>query len=285
VAGTAVLFGTAAGWEAVAAEETLIAHVAAAPATTVPPAQRLAWYAPRLEHPDPAVAADAFAEFGVADFAAVRAAAAAFDADKLHVWLDDPAVDQRRRGFYGLALGLVAAGERDAARRARHLAALRAAIDRPASDLRAGFDGLLAGLVVAEGAAGLEDLESRGLLGATTRAGDARHALAVLRFAWESLAATVPRERVAASTAGLVANPAVAADAVIDLARYGDWSALEQVTGLWDTLGRDDPLVRRAVAGYLAACPLPAARDHLRRLEAADPERLRAAREAAAGPR
>jgi hypothetical protein len=77
----------------------------------------------------------------------------------------------------------------------------------------------------------------------------------------------------------------VAADAAVDLARYQDWSAIEAVAGLWGSLGRDDPLVRRAVAGYLAACPLPAARDRLDRLRAADPAGVGAALEAALGPR
>ena len=285
VDGTAILFETAGVWEAVAADEALFAHVATAPAGTEPAARRLAWYAPRLEHPDPAIAADAYAAFGLAAFADIRAAAGAFDPEKLRHWLDDPGIDQRRRGFYGLALGIVAAGERDAAVRAGHVAALRGAIDRPASDLRAGFDGLLAGLVVAEGATGLEALESRGLLDAATRAGDARHAIAVLRFTAESLADTLPRSQVRAATARLLANPAVAADAAVDLARYGDWSAVERVAGLWDSLGRDDPLVRRAVAGYLSTCPLPAAREQLERLRAADPDRLQAALEAVTGPR
>jgi hypothetical protein len=285
VAGTAILFKSDGTWEAVAADEPLIAHVAAAPPVTDPPARRLAWFAPRLEHADPAIAADAFTEFGLAPFSAVRSVAGSFAAENLRRWIDEPAIDQRRRGFYGLALGIVAAGETDRAVRAGHVAALRRAIEAPASDLRAGFDGLLAGLVVAEGPAGIDELESCGLLDAATRAGDARHALAVLRFAWESLAETLPRDRVAAATARMLANPAVAADAAVDLARYGNWSAIDQVAGLWETLGQDDPLVRRAVAGYLAACPLPRARAHLDRLRAADPGRLRAALEAAAGPR
>ena len=197
----------------------------------------------------------------------------------------EPAIDERRRGFYGLAMGIVAAAARDPAARARHVAALERAIEAPANDLRAGFDGLLAGLVVAEGAQALEWMEARGLVEATTRAGDARHTLAVLRFAAENLGDTVPRESVAAATARLLANPAVAADAAVDLARYQDWSAIETVAGLWDRLGRDDPLVRRAVAGYLAACPLPAAQGHLDRLRATDPAGVRAALEAAGGPR
>ena len=61
------------------------------------------------------------------------------------------------------------------------------------------------------------------------------------------------------------------AESIIDLARYGRWDDVAVVAAAWDTLGRDDPLVRRAVAGYLRACPLQPARAHRLRLEAADP--------------
>jgi hypothetical protein len=56
------------------------------------------------------------------------------------------------------------------------------------------------------------------------------------------------------------------------------------VARLWTTLGGDDPLVRRAVAGYLTACPRPAAKAHLERLSREDPARLRQAVEAAGLP-
>jgi hypothetical protein len=162
--------------------------------------------------------------------------------------------------------------------------ALDAAIDAPADDFRAGFDGLLGGLLVAEGTAGLDALERRGLFAPTARPLDQRHLLAALRFAWESLGDTIPRDRVAEATARLLTSPAVAADAAVDLASYGAWANVDDVARLWETLGRDDPLVRRAVAGYLAACPLPVARAHLERLRAADPVLLNAALEAAGKP-
>ena len=164
------------------------------------------------------------------------------------------------------------------------LAALRAGITAPADDFRAGFDGLLGGLLVAEGSPSLDEFERLGLFAPTARPVDQRHLLAALRFAWESLEEAVPRERVAAATARLLDAPVVAADATIDLARYRAWDPIEIVAGLWETLGRDDPLVRRAVAGYLSACPLAAARMHLDRLRAADPERLAAALAAARSP-
>jgi hypothetical protein len=289
VEGTAILFGTSGAdgrrFEALAADEPLIAHVAEAPSTMKPAAERLRWFIPRLEHPEPAIAADAFAEFGVAPFAAVRDVADGFDAARLCGWLAGDAADPRRRGFYGLALGLVAARSRDASERTRCIDALTAALAAPGDDLRAGFDGIMAGLLVAEGERGLDRLAARGLLAADTRPGDARHVLAALRFAWESLADTIPRDRTAAAAAALVTNPAVAAECVVDLARYGRFDELDAVAGLWESLGRDDPLVRRAVAGYLMACPRDEARAHRERLAATDPDRWRAAVAAAALPR
>ena len=296
VAGTALLFATAAvdaagtrrlDWEAIEADETLIGHVVAAPATSLPEAQRLAWYARRLEHPEAAIAADAFTEFGLAPFAAVRAAAGGFDAARLQAWVREPGIDPARRGFYGLALGLAAATATDAEARRAAIDTLQDAAAAPADDFRAGFDGILGGLLVAEGEAGLDWIVARGLLDVTpgrARPLDQKHLLAALRFAWESLPETVPRPRIVAATRALVQVPVVAADAAIDLARYEAWDAADDVAALWDRLGGDDPLVRRAVAGYLAACPTSAGRRHLEAIRARDPERLAAAVAAAGLP-
>jgi hypothetical protein len=294
VAGTAVLFGTeAAGgaasdprhtWSAVAADETLLGYVAAAPASSQPAAERLRWFATRLEHPDPAIATDAFAEFGLAAFADVSRAATSLDPARLRAWVDEPGIDARRRGLYGLLLGVVAATSEDAAVSRDCLDALHRAVEAPADDFRAGFDGVLAGVLVAEGQAGLDFLEHRGLFGREARALDQRHLLAAVRFAGESLTDTIPRERIVAATAALLASPAVAADATVDLARYQAWETVGDVSRLWDTLGTDDPLIRRAVAGYLAACPLPAAREELERIGRQNPGVLKQALDAAALP-
>ena len=86
VEGTAVLFGSTDSpprWTAVAADEALLGHVVTAPAITEPVCGRLAWFAARLEHPEPAIADDAFAEFAIAPFPAVREAKAALAARPL----------------------------------------------------------------------------------------------------------------------------------------------------------------------------------------------------------
>ena len=295
IAGTAVLFGTVTSaapdaadtghsWVAVSADETLLGYTMAAPAITLPADERLRWFAARLEHPDPAIAADAFTEFGLSPFTAVRAAASALNPDRLRAWVSEPGIDARRRGLYGLLLGVAAATAEDPAMSRTCIDALHRAVEAPADDFRAGFDGVLAGVLVAEGEAGLDFLEHRGLFARQARALDQRHLLAALRFAGESLTYEIPRGRIVAATASLLASPAVAADATVDLARYRAWETVAEVSRLWDTLGNDDPVVRRAVAGYLAACPLPAARQELERISRQNPGVLKQALDAAALP-
>lgn len=290
VRGTAVLFrlpGSAAApieWTAIAADELLLGYCLTAPATSLPAPQRLAWFATRLEHANSVIAEDAFAEFGIANFPDVREAGRALNSDLLRAWLTEPGIDQRRRGFYGLALGITAAATVNPADRAASLQVLQEAAAAAADDFRSGFDGILGGLLVAEGVGALARFERLGLFPPAGRPMDQRHLLRALRFAWEHLPMTVPQHQVADATARLLDSEAVAAEATIDLARYQWWAASSRVADLWKTVGQDDPLVRRAVVGYLQACPRPEARRRLDALRETDPDRFAAAAAAAALP-
>ncbi|MGA1618207.1 MAG: hypothetical protein ACO37F_06795 [Pirellulales bacterium] len=278
--GTALLFEAEAGnWQALAADELLIGYCLTAPAPQdrqAAAAERLAWFARWLEHPNAAIAADAYAEYAVAPFAAVRDAAGAFDANRLADWLADPAVDQQRRGFYGLAAGLVArARARPDHGRCRE--AIMTAVSAPnVSDFRAGYDGLLAGLFIAAGIEAPAVIESLGLLATAASPVDQRHLLQALRFCWEEPADTLPQPAVVALTRRLLASPNLAREAVIDLARYQAWDACDAVVALWPE-GAHDPLIRPAIAGYLQACPTAEAQQALTQLRATDNDAVEAA--------
>jgi hypothetical protein len=68
------------------------------------------------------------------------------------------------------------------------------------------------------------------------------------------------------------------ADLVIpDLARWSDWSQIDRLVDLFVKADADNNWVRVPVINYLRACPLPAAKNALKKLEAIDPESVRRA--------
>ncbi len=254
-------------WSVVPVTETSLAYFLRAPALRLPAAERLPYFARFLEHADPLLAEDAYAEFGYADFEDVAAARDALDSTRLRGFLSDPDVPQRRKGFYALALGL----ERDARQRQANRQLLHELIvgDRE-SDFRAGFDGMLAGYLLLSGEEGLVLVEQRFLENAEAAPGDVRHAMAALRFHFE-YADAIPRHRLCEAVRGLLRRPEFAAAAIADLARFGDWEPLDTVAALFDKPAFRQADVLRAIVGYLHACPRPAAAEHLARLRATEP--------------
>ncbi len=287
--GTGIVFGDSVGieglqWSAFVADELVMSYLVEAPPLNMPDAERLQWFVSRLEHPSTIIAEDAFTEFGLASFEAVESVAGSFNAAKLKLWVTELGIDERRRGFYGLALGLVAAQTPDQIERASAIEILHEAIEKPSNDFRAGFDGIMGGVLVAEGKSGLDYLIALGFSKPSARPVDQRHFLTALRFAWESLFDAIPREQIIDTTATMIHSPVVSKAAIIDLARWQAWSYARDVASLWDSLGDEDPLIRRAVAGYLIACPKSISQSFLEDIRSRDPERLELAIEASRLP-
>lgn len=287
--GTGIVFGDSVGieglqWSAFVADELVMSYLVAAPPLNMPDTERLQWFVSRLEHPSTIIAEDAFTEFGLASFEAVESVAGSFNAGKLKLWVTELGIDERRRGFYGLALGLVAAQTPDQIERASAIEILHEAIEKPSNDFRAGFDGIMGGVLVAEGKSGLDYLIALGFSKPSARPVDQRHFLTALRFAWESLFDAIPREQIIDTTATMIHSPVVSKAAIIDLARWQAWSYARDVASLWDSLGDEDPLIRRAVAGYLIACPKSISQSFLEDIRSRDPERLELAIEASRLP-
>jgi hypothetical protein len=252
-------------WHAEAVDETSAGYFAQAPVAGTP--ERLKYFIAYLEHPDKLVAEDAYLEFAHASFDDVSAVAHLLPGEQIRGWLVDEGVPPSRKGFYGLALGLAREPE---ARRA-NAAVLRRLIETPDDDFRAGFDGVLGGWLLLEGAGGLALVETRYLANPQAADGDVRHALAAIRF-YHEFGRDIPKARLSAAVRKLLARPEFAAAATIDLARWQDWSALPEVADLYDRPGYGLPTVRRAIVGYLLACPEPEAARRLAQLRRLDPE-------------
>ena len=255
-------------WSATPVDETSYAYFVRSPGLRTAEVERLGYFVRYLEHANRLIAEDAYLEFAHASFDAVQRAP--LPARKqLQGWLVDPLVPERRRGLYGLMLGLSA----DDANRKSVLEFLTARVHATAIDFRGGFDGILGGYLLAGGKPALDDIEARFLANPEAAIGDVRHAQNALRFYWQH-GRQIPAADLRAALRQLLARPEFARDAIIDLARWEDWQACDQVTSLYGREGYRDPSVERAIIGYLLTCPEPAALRELARLRERDPDRV-----------
>ncbi|MCE9608541.1 MAG: hypothetical protein K8U03_26955 [Planctomycetia bacterium] len=255
-------------WDAIGVEEAALVYYLRAPAVSKPAAERLPYFAKYLEHADSQVAEDAFWEFGRAPFDAVAATESTLPYERLRRALTDVNVPGRRKGFYGLALGLA----RDETERTANRRLLDELVRAEANDFRAGFDGILAGFLLAEGTAALDLIDTRFLANPQAGEGDVRHAQAALRF-YLQYGRAIPAERLLRSVVLLLDRPATAPEALGDLTRHQAWNHIERAMKLFVDSPGDDPALDRAVVGYLLVDPLPAAKPALRKLKSGYPKR------------
>ncbi|MGC4004131.1 MAG: hypothetical protein QM811_13830 [Pirellulales bacterium] len=263
-------------WTAEPIDEAIAGYFAKLPGEDRPARERLAFFAARLEHENSTIAADVMREFARADFADVRAVAPRIGRAKLRGWLDDASTCADRRGFYGMLLGLsildAAAAEMKPS--ATDLAADRAwlaeAAFTPASDFRAGYDGVLAGYLLANGAEGLKTLEAKLLDRPAAAVGDLKHAVTALRFVQDEGPRAL-RGAVETAYAKLLDRPETAAAVITDLARWGVGERVTEVVAWYDRQD-GDATIRRAVVGYLRRIKSPQAGEALDALRRRDPD-------------
>ncbi|MCH8046716.1 MAG: hypothetical protein IID44_23685 [Planctomycetes bacterium] len=260
-------------WTATPVDELSYAYFARSPSLRRPAMERLAYFARYLEHRDALIAADAFQEFAHASYDEVVQVEKKLSAAKLRQWLVDDAVRPQRKGFYGLALGIVS---EPAGAKTTNAEFLKALIEKPAGDFRAGFDGILAGYMVSRGPEGIELIRKRFLADPTAAVGDVRHAAAALRF-YQQFGTSEHGKLVTIAMRELLDRPDMAAGVITDLARWKDWQSLERIAPLYRQKEYAQSEVRRAVIGFLLVCPKPAAATALADLRRFDPAGVAAA--------
>jgi hypothetical protein len=259
-------------WHAVVVNETSYAYFARSPSLKTAASQRLRYFAPFLEHADALIAQDAYLEFGHAPFDEVEHVADILPLSRMRGWLTDAKIPPDRKGFYGLALGIGG----DAPMRRANMEFLQGLILAPDDDFRAGFDGILGGYLMLAGAKGLDLIETRYLANPRAADGDVRHALTAVRF-YHEYGSDIAAARLQSAVGHLLKRPEFAEAAITDLARWKDWSSVEAIFGLYARMAYAQPAIRRAIVGYLLACPLPGAALALARLRETDPQGVVAA--------
>ncbi len=236
---------------------------------------RLAFFQRHLEDPDETLARDAYDEFAVAPYADVSGLADRMDPTQLLGWIENPKVQANRRRLYATMLG--ACGTKADAERIGAILANQD-LGPEKAEVRSGLDALIACYVTLRGPEGLDLIDELFLnrRGREIPFTETSAAVMALRFLGEE-SQGVPRDRVLTSLRLLLAEPKLADLVIADLARWQDWSVIDQLVELFEKAEADNIFVREPIVNYLRVCPLPQAAAAIVRLEKIDPEAVRRA--------
>jgi len=207
--------------------ETAAHYISQAPPIESPVENRLTYFLKFLEFSDPLIADDAFAEFSKARYKDVLPLAKHLPRKKIRGWVFSEETPPTRIGFYGLLLGLCG-NEQDAVDMEQHIVAKT---DGP----RFGIEGVMAGYLLLRGEAGLELLNRTTLHNTDASEGERYRALQAVRFMWTYAAGKINKAALKESLRGLIERPDVAELAIIDLARWKDWSIQSRLVELYDS--------------------------------------------------
>jgi hypothetical protein len=225
----------------------------------------LAYFFNHLDHPDPEVAGDAFAEFAWAKDHEVGAAARRFSAAKLRAWLADPKTPAQRLGLYAFLLG-ACGGKED-------IAWFEKLLDEPGERWEPSYDGLLSGYIQLRPAEGWK--RAAAILGdPKTSIMPRLGAMRSLRFyyAWTPKES---REPVLRAMRAAVWHGDLVDRAAEDLRNWRMWDLTRDVLAQYGREGLNAPIHRGAILRYALCCPDPKARAFVDEVRKREPEAVK----------
>lgn len=274
-------------------------------------ADRLAFFQDYLEHEDRQLAQDAYDEFARSSYADLKALEPRMDRERVLAMINDPLISPNRRRLFFTMLGvcggaedipmleamlksdarvLVPAAEATAAVSIAAGGPLSAAlapdfVRRDERKQKAGLDALIGCYLTLKGGDGLDLIDERFLSDPEADQTHVYSALMSLRISAEE-GGVVSQDRLLQSARLLLKNPLFADQVIPDLARWEDWSVLEELGQMFREAEEGTPssYVREPVITYLdVAAEQPGevgqqAEALLADLEPLDPETFRRAR-------
>jgi hypothetical protein len=219
-----------------------------------PRPEQLAFYANYLEHADADVAVDAWTEFAAADFEHIAPIV-----DRLpHARLSAIMTGTRDKtillqspewlGLYGMLIGMC--GNEHDAQVLREI--VLAPPDSPEMP-RIGIDGVMGGLMLLEGEAGLDLLVSH-IAGNPSAPIDEHNALRnACTFMWTYGNERVPLARLEDVVRGYLHKPQLTALVLLDLARWKDWESIAVIAELHDDAAFADINTQEEFVQFLLA--------------------------------
>ncbi|MFO1000465.1 MAG: hypothetical protein U0936_09005 [Planctomycetaceae bacterium] len=245
--------------ETLAITTDMVNYLQQLPSQTDPQPTRLAYFLTNLEHHDPLIAIDAWAEFGNASYADVVAVRELMSPADLRRWIADEDMSPERLGLYGMMLGLSGSPE-DAQFLLSQMMESEPAIDvannqtPPSRTFRFGAEGLMGGYLLLTGDEGLKQLEETVAL-PTDVPDTARHAFVQsLQFIWTYESDVISKARIQSSMRLLLQNSSMREIAITNLARWEDWESLPTLQSMFANDCEGDRESQRAILQFAESC-------------------------------
>ncbi len=233
--------------ETTAVSPEAVAYIRQIPSEAIGQTRRLAYFMKYLEHPDPLIAIDAWAEFGNSVYKDVVAVRHHMSRENLRKWISDPAMFPERLGLYGMMLGLCGNSE-DAEFLKLQLG------DPLAEEFRFGADGLMAGYLLLTGESGLAYLEETRVTPPGIPATSDHSLVQALEFIWSYEKDLITEQRLLTSMRLFLQHESMREIVITNLSRWEDWSSLPILVTMFDGECSDDRLTQRAILQYAQTC-------------------------------
>ncbi len=232
------------------------------------PVQRLRFYRDYLRDKELMLARDAYDEFASESYAVIKKVAPEMDHDQLIDWISDPDMPTDHKRLFLTILG-IRGDEKD-------LPQLEKMLRSTQKSSRGGLDALIACYLTLAGETGLPLMNELFLANKKAPYADTYAAIMAIRFHGTE-GDVIPRSALVESLHHVLDRADLADLVIPDLARWSDWSQIDRLTQLFIDAEADNNWVRVPVVNYLRACPEPAAKEALKKLEKVDPESVRRA--------
>jgi len=272
-------------------------YILKAPALERPPVERLAYFLKYLDSQNSTISNDAFGEFARARFEDVEQLAPQLSREKVRSWVEDPNPQlDVRRAFYGMLLGLCG-NDDDAVYLEQKILA---PIDPDKN--RLGIEGLMGGYLLLRGQAGLSTLIKKELdslpsklSGDDPRIVDLNAMRTTLSFLWDFRRSQFTERSLRAAMRRFLDWPEFAEQAIIDLARWKDWTPLDRLIAAYGQEPWETRSAKEKIVAYMLSCrkdvpktagnELPAHAIKAQKfLDSLDPEFVQSVKQMTSGP-
>jgi hypothetical protein len=224
---------------------------------------RIAFFQDYLEDKEDLLARDAYDEFARTPFSVVAELRPRMKHDRIVEWIKNPEVPTSRRRLY-LTLLSVCGGKED-------LPMLEGMLKASDRQSKAALDALVSCYMMLKGPEAMPLIDELFMNNPKADYADTYSAIMAIRFQGEEGKA-VPRQRLLVSLRHVLKRPQLADMVIPDLARWEDWSVMDELVALFEKSDNDSSWVRVPIVNYFRACPKPEAQDCLKRLAKIDPD-------------